>query len=98
MNTTIPTNLTKSESGTKSSLKKWDFWPESGILIRNLAKIAKITKFIRKKVHKKVCKGVATSLRSRIAQSSVQDVAKMCANVHKLYTPSMTTLDTLLGN
>ena len=28
----------------------------------------------------------------------VQDVAKMCANVHKLYTPSMTTLDTLLGN
>ena len=27
-----------------------------------------------------------------------EDVAKMCANVHKLYTPSMTTLDTLLEN
>ena len=51
----IPANLSKPESGTKS-LKKWDFWPESGTLLRNLAKIAKITKFVRKKVHKKVTK------------------------------------------
>ena len=43
------------KTGTKS-LKKWDFWPESGTSLRNLAKIAKITKFIRKKVHKKVAK------------------------------------------
>ena len=43
----------------------------------------------------KVCKGV---LAFRSGQSSIQDVAKMCTNVHKLYTPSMTTLDTLLGN
>ena len=48
----IPANLSKPESGTKS-LKKWDFWPESGTLLRNLAKIAKITKFVRKKVHKR---------------------------------------------
>ena len=32
------------------------------------------------------------------AQISVQDVDKMCTNVHKLYTPSMTNLDTILGN
>ena len=48
----IPANLSKPESGTKS-LEKWDFWPESGTLLRNLAKIAKITKFVRKKVQKK---------------------------------------------
>ena len=52
---TIPANLSKSESGTKS-LKKWDFWPESGTLLRKLAKITKITKFVRKKLHKKVTK------------------------------------------
>ena len=53
----LPANLSKPESGTKS-LKKWDFWPESGTLLRNLAKIAKTTnlKFVRKKVHKKVTK------------------------------------------
>ena len=48
----IPANLSKPESGTKS-LKKWDFWPESGTLLRNLANIAKIIKFVKKKVHKK---------------------------------------------
>ena len=48
----IPANLSKPESGTKF-LKKWDFRPESGALLRNLAKIAKITKFIWKKLHKK---------------------------------------------
>ena len=51
----ISANLSKPESGTKS-LKKWDFWPERGTFLRNLAKIAKITKFVRKKVHKKVTK------------------------------------------
>ena len=58
---TILANLSKPESGTKS-LKKCDFWPESGTLLRNLAKIAKITEFVRKKLHKKVTKKLGTNL------------------------------------
>ena len=37
-------------------------------------------------------KGVLSSV---VYKTSVQEVDRMCTNVHKLYTPSMTSLDTL---
>ena len=37
-------------------------------------------------------KGVLSSV---VYKTSVQEVDRMCTNMHKLYTPSMTSLDTL---
>ena len=57
----IPTNLSKTKSGTKS-LKKRDFWSKIGTFLRILQKLAKIIKLIGTTVHKNIAKKVGSPL------------------------------------